>query len=121
MLAQRPSGGMSWLAPSTAFPMMVGLGLDYDIFYSERVLEEWMHGYSEKDSAVRALGATANTISAAGLIMALAFIALVLGATPALNEIGFMLVLGVVIDASSQPKSLFLVPWPCLVRKISGH
>jgi uncharacterized membrane protein YdfJ with MMPL/SSD domain len=97
-LGQRDSGAMSWLSPAMAGAMMVGLGLDYDIFYSERVLEEWKNGYNEKEAAVRALAATANTISAAGFIMVLAFVALLVSETPVLNEIAFLLIFGVIID-----------------------
>merc|ERR1711972_1211715 len=59
-LSARSSGAMSWMSPSISCSVLVGLGLDYDIFYSEQV------------AAVRALAATANTISAAGVIMMVA-------------------------------------------------
>jgi uncharacterized membrane protein YdfJ with MMPL/SSD domain len=97
-LGARPSGGMSWLSPCVAFPILVGLGLDYDIFYSERVVEEWEHGYNEKEAAVRALSATADIISAAGSIMLVAFLALLLSTTSAINEIAFLVSVGVIID-----------------------
>jgi len=97
-LEGRASGAMSWVSPCVACSVVVGLGLDYDIFYSERVLEECEHGYSEKEAAVRALSATANTISAAGVIMILAFGSLLLGTSPVLNEIAFILIIGVLID-----------------------
>ena len=35
--AVRPSGAMSWFSPSIALPILIGLGLDYDIFYTEKV------------------------------------------------------------------------------------
>jgi uncharacterized membrane protein YdfJ with MMPL/SSD domain len=108
-LGKRESGAMSWLSPSMAGAMMVGLGLDYDIFYSERVVEEWEHGYNEKDAAARALGATANTITAAGIIMVVAFLALLVSETPVLNEIAFLLVVSVIIDCFITTKVII----PC--------
>lgn len=108
-LGQRDTGAMSWMSPCMAFSMVVGLGLDYDIFYSERVAEEWNHGYDEKTAAVRALAATANTISAAGIIMVMAFGALLVSATPALNEISFLLILGVLLDCFVTTKVII----PC--------
>jgi uncharacterized membrane protein YdfJ with MMPL/SSD domain len=73
-LAKRDSGAMSWFSPSIALSVLIGLGLDYDIFYTEKVAEEREHGYSEKEASKRALAATANLISAAGLIMVTAFL-----------------------------------------------
>jgi len=108
-LGQRDTGAMSWMSPCMAFSMVVGLGLDYDIFYSERVVEEWDHGYDEKTAAVRALAATANTISAAGVIMVIAFGALLISETPALNEISFLLILGVLLDCFVTTKVII----PC--------
>merc|ERR1719506_358450 len=114
-LGKRDSGAMSWLSPAMAGAMMVGLGLDYDIFYSERVVEEWEHGYNEKESAVRALGATANTISAAGLIMVVAFVALLVSETPVLNEIAFLLTVSIIIDCFITTKIII----PCAMALLS--
>jgi hypothetical protein len=96
-LGHRASGSMSWLTPFS-IPVVVGLGLDYDIFYSETVLEERECGHTEEEAAVRALASTANTISAAGMIMVFTFMPLLLGTTPCLNETGLILIVGVVID-----------------------
>merc|ERR1719409_1580522 len=46
-LGQRDAGAMYWMSPCIAFSVVVGLGLDYDIFYSERVLEEREKGHSD--------------------------------------------------------------------------
>ena len=45
-LATRSDGAMNWISPCMAFSVCVGLGLDYDIFYSEAVLEERHRGLS---------------------------------------------------------------------------
>jgi predicted RND superfamily exporter protein len=110
-LGARPTGAMTWMSPCMSFSVLVGLGLDYDIFYSERVVEEWEHGYDEKESAVRALSATANTITAAGVIMVIAFGALLLSETAALNEISFLLSIGVIIDCFITTKVIL----PCVM------
>jgi len=108
-LGQRETGAMSWLSVPMAGAMMVGLGLDYDIFYSERVIEEWEYGYDERQAATRALGATANTITAAGCIMVVAFGALLVSETPALNEIAFLLIVSVIVDCFITTKVII----PC--------
>lgn len=110
-VGMRSTGAMSWMSPCIAFPVVVGLGLDYDIFYSERVLEERGKGYPDRVAAVRALAATADAISAAGCIMVVAFFSLLLSTTPTLNEIAFLLVVGVLIDCFVTTKVII----PCAV------
>ncbi|CAE8712777.1 unnamed protein product [Polarella glacialis] len=103
-LCGRSTGAMHFMSLCIAFPVVVGLGLDYDIFYSERVVEERSHGHPEQVAAVRGLAATANTITAAGFIMAAAFMSLLLSTTPTLNEIAFLLIIGVLIDCAITTK-----------------
>merc|ERR1712079_97225 len=110
-LGKRSTGAMSWFTPSITIPVLVGLGLDYDIFYSERVLEECERGYSEAEASRRALHATANTISAAGLIMVIAFSSLLLSAVPLLNEIALMLTIGILLDCFVTTKIVI----PCVM------
>jgi len=103
-LGARSTGAMSWMSPCIACSVIIGLGLDYDIFYTESVVEEREHGYDEREAALRALTDTANTISAAGMIMAIAFGALLLCTIPTLNEIAFLLIVGVLIDCFINTK-----------------
>jgi len=102
------SGAMAWYAPSIALAICTGLGLDYDIFYSETVAEEWHHGHDEKQSARRALCATGNTISAAGAIMIVAFFPLLICNQPILNQVGLLLIVSVFVDCFLSTK--FLIP-----------
>jgi len=105
-LGKRDTGAMYWMTPCMAFPIIVGLGLDYDIFYTERVVEERSKGHPDDLAATRALAATANVISAAGFIMVVAFSSLLLSSTPELNEIAFLLIIGVLIDCTITTKIL---------------
>jgi len=92
------TGALFWMGPCFTLPVLFGFGLDYDIFYSERVVEECMRGHNETVAAVRALAATANTISSAGVIMMVAFLSLLLSDTPLLNEMAFPLIIALFID-----------------------
>ena len=65
-------------------------------------------------AVVNALEHTGGTICAAGVIMALAFGALLVGHTPALNQIGFLLVLGVLVDCFVTTKLII----PCCMALI---
>jgi uncharacterized membrane protein YdfJ with MMPL/SSD domain len=156
-----------WMSPCIAFSILVGLGLDYDVFFMESVVEHFDQGYSARDAVGLALSHTGNIICVAGVIMFLgawtrrstgtrrgaptrasnpfplktfpapfvagllrpslpspplafgalkphsappiAFGALLLGSTPILNQIGFLLCLGVLIDCFITTKVII----PC--------
>jgi len=98
------TGTIFWTSPSIAISICVGLGLDYDIFYTERVLEEREKGYDDVEASIRALGHTGNLISTAGVIMIIAFFPLLCCGTPCLNQISFLLTVGVLIDCFLSTK-----------------
>ena len=106
----QPSGdALFWMSPCISFSIVVGLGLDYDIFLMESVVEFWDNGASAKQAVVMALESTGNIICLAGVIMTLAFAALLLGSSPALNQIGFLLIIGVLVDCFITTKVII----PC--------
>jgi len=80
----------------------------------ESVVEQHDRGARTKQAVVNALEHTGGTICAAGVIMALAFGALLVGHTPALNQIGFLLVLGVLVDCFVTTKLII----PCCMALI---
>ena len=92
------TGDLSWLAPVLAFSIIVGLGLDYEIFLIDRVLEFRLGGASHKSSIVTGFHETGSIISAAGLIMAIAFGGLMLSPSPALYQWSFLLTTAVIFD-----------------------
>jgi len=107
---KRQGNALFWMSPCIAFSIVVGLGLDYDVFFTESVVEAYDKGVPAKEAIVRALAHTGNIICAAGVIMAIAFGALLLG-SPALNQISFLLVLGVLVDCFVTTK--FIIPACC--------
>lgn len=121
--------GLYYLVPSMMLPFMVGVALDYDIFYTEAVLEECQAGISVKEAGIRALGKTANTISAAGVIMIIAFCPLLLSSTLVLKQIGFMAIGALFMSAFWNTKVVIPVClqvlgkysfWPRKFKKRSG-
>lgn len=46
-------GAVAWLPIVICFSIIVGLGLDYDVFLVSRVLEERLDGYTDRASLVR--------------------------------------------------------------------
>lgn len=87
-----------WLVPIMSFTIIIGLGLDYDIFLLSRISEFRDKGFTEKASIHKGLYKTGNVISYAGIIMAIAFSGLMLSKEMVLNQFGFMLCIAVLID-----------------------
>ena len=92
------TGEISWLPPIMAFSIIVGLGLDYDIFLASRVLELRLEGYDEQSSILKGLYKTGGIITAAGTIMAIAFGGLLLGGELLLNQFAFYIFVAVLMD-----------------------
>ena len=93
------TGEVCWLVPVMAFSIMVGLALDYDVFLVSRILEfRTEQGYGHKSSIVAGLHATGGIITAAGLIMAVAFGGLMLSSSPVLYQWSFLISTAVLLD-----------------------
>jgi uncharacterized membrane protein YdfJ with MMPL/SSD domain len=93
------SHGISWLDPLIVFCVLVGVALDYDIFLLTRVQEFVIEdAMSTRVATLYALCATGKIITAAGVIMAVAFCGLMLSSIQLLNELGFMLVTAALFD-----------------------
>ena len=87
-----------WLPPVLSFSIMVGLGLDYDIFLLTRIVEFRRHPLSDRGSVLMGLTRTGRIITAAGGIMAVAFFGLLFSKVPLLNQMSFFLVFAVLLD-----------------------
>ena len=80
------------------FPILVGIALDYDIFFVGRVVEFKENGLTTRSSILAGIVETGTIITAAGVIQALAFFGLLLGDIPVLNQLSFYLLCGVLFD-----------------------
>ena len=81
------------------FILILGLGIDYNIFLLTRVREERVHGRTSGDAATEAVGKTGGIITAAAVILASAFGALMVGQFTLIRAIGFSVAVAVVLDA----------------------
>lgn len=81
------------------FMLVLGLGIDYNIFVLTRVREETLAGRSPGEAAVEAVGRTGGIITAAAVILACAFAALTVGQFTLIRAIGFSVALAVILDA----------------------
>ncbi len=79
--------------------LVLGLGIDYNIFVLTRVREERLRGRPSGEAAVEAVARTGGIITAAAVILASAFGALLVGSFTLIRAIGFSVAIAVVLDA----------------------
>ncbi|HTT34852.1 MAG TPA: MMPL family transporter, partial [Thermoplasmata archaeon] len=89
-----------YFVPTVLFILILGLGIDYNIFLLTRVREERLRGRPPVDATVHAVGRTGGIISAAAVILASAFAILATGDFLLLQAIGFSVAVAIVLDAT---------------------
>jgi len=87
-----------WIIIVVMAPVLIGLTIDYDTFLISRIYEYRLKGYGTAASIIRGVSRTGYIISTAGLIMIIAFSALLISEVPILNQYGFALVCGCLFD-----------------------
>ena len=80
------------------FCLLVGLGLDYHIFLLNRVMEFRLQGFTDRESVILGLAKTGGVITAAGLIMAVAFLGTFFAGEPVLQQLSFFIIVAVLVD-----------------------
>jgi RND superfamily putative drug exporter len=88
-----------WLIPLILFIMLMGLGMDYNIFILTRIREEVHKGKSDEDAIVEAVDWTGGIITALAIIMGCAIGVLMLSQTKMLAEFGFAIAFAILLDA----------------------
>jgi len=91
-------GGFYWYIPILITSMVCGLALDYDVFLISRIIEHRENGYDIRASIVKASCETGGTISAAGIIMTLAFGGMLLSNQSTMDVSGWLLATAVLLD-----------------------
>jgi len=94
-----PGGdALAWITTSMLMPISVGLSLDYDIFLLTRIFEYRKGSFNDYQSILCGLSQTGSVITAAGMVMAVAFSGLLLSSNSTLNQVSWFLVCCVLID-----------------------
>jgi putative drug exporter of the RND superfamily len=88
-----------WLIPLILFVILMGIGMDYNVFILTRIREEIHKGKETKEAVVDAVDWTGGIITALALIMVGAFGAMMLSSNAMLQEFGFALSVAVLLDA----------------------
>ncbi len=104
-----------YFVPTVLFILILGLGIDYNIFLLTRVREERLKGRSSDEATVHAVGRTGGIISAAAIILASAFAILLTGDFVLLQAIGFAVATAIVLDA--MVVRTYLVPASLILLK----
>ncbi len=97
-----------WILPIMLLVIMVGLGLDYDIFLVTRIREYVAGGTKDEEAIESAVEHTGGIITAAGLVTAGAFGTMMLSRIPMLQQLGLGIFIVVLLDASLV--RIYLVP-----------
>ena len=87
-----------WLIPIVLFVVLLGLGMDYEIFMTTKIRENKIRGMSNDAAIDSAIRTTGPVISLCALIMGGTFLTLLIANSSMLREFGFALGFGILID-----------------------
>jgi RND superfamily putative drug exporter len=88
-----------WMVPLILFIMLMGIGMDYNVFILTRIREEVHKGKDTNEAVVDAVDWTGGIITALALIMGGAFGSMMLSGNTMLQEFGFALAFAILVDA----------------------
>ena len=95
-------------APLFVVVTMLGVGIDYDIFFLTRIREEVLNGKSDNEAIVTAIEKVWVTILGLGLVLATVFASLIITNIAILQEISLAVASAILIDVTIV--ILFFVP-----------
>ncbi|HEX8917476.1 MAG TPA: MMPL family transporter, partial [Chloroflexota bacterium] len=89
--------GLNFILPFFMFIFLMALGSDYNILVMTRIREE-AHTGTLPGAVTRAIAATGSTVTSAGLILAGTFGVLTISAGGQIQQIGFSIAAGILMD-----------------------
>ena len=95
-------------APLFVIVTMLGVGIDYDIFFLTRIREEVLNGKTDNEAIVTAIDKVWVTILGLGLVLATVFASLLITNIAILQEISLAVAAAIIIDVTVI--ILFFVP-----------
>ena len=95
-------------APLFVVVTMLGVGIDYDIFFITRIREEVLNGSTDNEAIVTAIDKVWVTILGLGLVLATVFLSLLVTNIAILEEIALAVAAAILIDVTIV--ILFFVP-----------
>lgn len=98
VFAELLSTPVLFLIPIVLFVVLLGLGMDYEIFLTTKIRENKTRGMDNHKAISQAIRDAGPVISLCALIMGGTFLTLVLAGSSMLKEFGFALGVGILID-----------------------
>ncbi|MFG3507090.1 MMPL family transporter [Streptomyces sp. NPDC047821] len=102
--------------PLLALTVVFGLSLDYEVFLVHRITELYRKGLTCREAVARGVSSTARPITLAAAVMALVFAGLVTTHRQEIQQLGFLVAVAVLLDATL----IRLVVVPALMQLL-GH
>lgn len=90
--------GIDWKVPYFLFVLLVAVGVDYNVFLMSRVHEE-VESLGVRSGITRAVSQTGGLITSAAMITACSFASFLSSPLGSIRQLGFALVVGILIDA----------------------
>lgn len=87
-----------WVTPIIVLGLMITLGMDYDVFLTSRIREEYERGGDQNKAILEAVEKTGVVITVCGLILAGAFSSLLLTEITLLKQVGLTVALSILVD-----------------------
>ena len=91
--------GIDWKVPYFVFVLLVAVGVDYSVFLMARLRED-SHTLGSGSGIIHAVGQTGGLITSAAAITACSFASFLFSPLSSLRQLGFALLVGIVIDAT---------------------
>ena len=86
----------------------MGVGVDYDIFLVMRIREYVKEGKNNFEAIKMGLVKSGPIVASIGIIFSIVFLSLLASGVPIIEEVGFIVAVGILID--SVLSVLFIVP-----------
>lgn len=99
-LGTTPTGTLVANMPVLLFCVAFGLSMDYEVFLVSRIREYWLQTGRNDESVALGLARTGRVVTAAALIMAISFAALIAAQVAFMRMFGVGLTLAVIADAT---------------------
>jgi hypothetical protein len=80
-----------------AFPILIGLGIDYAIQFQNRIEEEFQRGGSVSDAAIKTVARTAPAVLIALIITGAGFFSLFSSSVPMVRDFGLLCLIGIIM------------------------
>lgn len=90
--------GLDWKVPLFLFVLLVAVGVDYNIFLMSRLNHE-VRAHGVRLGIQRAIGLTGGLITSAAAITACSFSSFMSSPLSSIQQLGFALVIGIIVDA----------------------